>query len=312
MVAWLVVADSLSLKNVVRFLAQSAGLPREFPLSFLEGILFWLPPMLVAILCQTLSHPVHARVRQSAWTQREIFNAAAWGLAASILPLVMAIEGLMSLLAGSSRAGVLWLAAAIITRQFGVRRLLSSTAMTSHALTTGELRDRAFAIAAKLGVKLQQLYVLPAAKGRVANAFARSGNSILLTDYLLEHLTKREVDAVLAHEMSHLKLKHPRKLTWAFLASIGGAVIVATGLARMGQGPRPWFYAGVVLVPLIVAYFFSRRFEFAADATAVQLTGDPEASITSLVKLNRLNLLPIHWSKWNEKFLTHPSTMRRV
>ncbi len=57
-VAWLVVADSLSLKNVVRFLAQSAGLPREFPLSFLEGILFWLPPMLVAILCQTLSHPV--------------------------------------------------------------------------------------------------------------------------------------------------------------------------------------------------------------------------------------------------------------
>ncbi len=67
----------------------------------------------------------------------------------------MAIEGLMSLLAGSSRAGVLWLTAAIITRQFGVRRLLSSTAMTSHALTTGELRDRAFAIAAKLGVKLQ-------------------------------------------------------------------------------------------------------------------------------------------------------------
>ncbi len=112
--------------------------------------------------------------------------------------------------------------------------------------------------------------------------------------------------------MSHLKLKHPRKLTWAFLASIGGAVIVASGLARMGQGPRPLFYAGGVLVPLIVAYFFSRRFEFAADATAVQLTGDPEASITSLVKLNRLNLLPIHWSKWNEKFLTHPSTMRRV
>ncbi len=87
---------------------------------------------------------------------------------------------------------------------------------------------------------------------------------------MLEHLTKREVDAVLAHEMSHLKLKHPRKLTWAFLASIGGAVIVASGLARMGQGPRPLFYAGGVLVPLIVAYFFSRRFEFAADAAIPQ------------------------------------------
>src|SRR5262249_16464223 len=92
-------------------------------------------------------------------------------------------------------------------------------------------------------------------------------NSILLTDYLLQHLTKREVDAVLAHEMSHLKLKHPRKLTWVFLASMGGAAILAAGLTRMGL--RSIFYAGVVLVPLIVAYFFSRRFEFAADATAV-------------------------------------------
>jgi Zn-dependent protease with chaperone function len=58
--------------------------------------------------------------------------------------------------------------------------------------------------------------------------------------------------------------------------------------------------------------FFSRRQERAADAGAVALTGDPEAYISMLVKISQLNFLPLEWGRWNETWMTHPSTMRRI
>ncbi|MGH9761261.1 MAG: M48 family metalloprotease, partial [Blastocatellia bacterium] len=56
----------------------------------------------------------------------------------------------------------------------------------------------------------------------------------------------------------------------------------------------------------------SRRFEYSADSFAVTITGDPEAMITSLIKLARLNLLPMSWARFDEGLFTHPSTIRRI
>jgi hypothetical protein len=63
---------------------------------------------------------------------------------------------------------------------------------------------------------------------------------------------------------------------------------------------------------LFAAFFVSRRNEFSADAGAVKLTGDAEAMITGLARISRLNTMPIHWGKLDEKMLTHPSTLRRM
>jgi hypothetical protein len=63
---------------------------------------------------------------------------------------------------------------------------------------------------------------------------------------------------------------------------------------------------------LFLLFFVSRRNEFAADAGAFKLTGDAEAMITALAKVSRLNTMPIHWGKLDEKMLTHPSTLRRI
>ena len=71
-------------------------------------------------------------------------------------------------------------------------------------------------------------------------------------------------------------------------------------------------YALVFLVLSIVPYFWSRRFEYSADAGAVAATGDPGAAISALFKLSELNMMPTQWSHWREKWLTHPSTMRRA
>jgi len=53
-------------------------------------------------------------------------------------------------------------------------------------------------MAQHLGVKLQQVYVVPAGKGQMANAFARTGNTIAFTDFLLQRMSRAEVNYVLA------------------------------------------------------------------------------------------------------------------
>ncbi len=63
---------------------------------------------------------------------------------------------------------------------------------------------------------------------------------------------------------------------------------------------------------MLALFFVSRRNEFTADAGAVKLTGDAESMMTALARISRLNTMPIHWGKLDEKTLTHPSTMRRI
>jgi hypothetical protein len=133
----------------------------------------------------------------------------------------------------------------------------------------------------------------------------------MLTDYLLQHLSRREVDAVVAHEVAHLKHRHPRLLGIAFLLACGAAgILVAMFEDRFPRGV-PLFPVSILLA-LIAVYALSRHFERSADAGSAKLTGDPEAAITALVKLSNLNLIPIQWGKLNERFITHPSTLRRV
>ena len=59
-------------------------------------------------------------------------------------------------------------------------------------------------------------------------------------------------------------------------------------------------------------FFISRRFEYAADAGAVTVTNDPRSAISALFKLSQLNMLPTQWNKWSEKWLSHPSSLRRA
>src|SRR5262249_34394353 len=77
-----------------------------------------------------------------------------------------------------------------------------------------------------------------------------------------------------------------------------------------------WLAVGLPLALLLVLAavrtFRLRRFERAADAGAVDLTGDAESLITALARLARLNLLPMQWGKWEGRLLTHPSTSGRI
>jgi STE24 endopeptidase len=280
-----------------------------------SALLYGLPPALICILCVALSHPVYVRVRGAEWTRGDLMRQMAWGLLATLLPLLFVAVGSGALIDEQPRLFALWLLLAYISRVISVPQLLKATDITRQTLTVGELRDSLFALAEKAGVRIKQVHFLQTGKGRMANAFAMRGNNVLLTDYLLQNLSKREVNAVAAHELAHLRHRHPLWLQVTGVLAIGLPVGVLVGLesARwMTPGLADLLFPACILLGLMLIYFLSRRFERVADAGAVKLTGDAEALITALTKINRFNRIPMEWGKWSERMLTHPSTLRRA
>ncbi|HSC45332.1 MAG TPA: M48 family metalloprotease [Candidatus Acidoferrum sp.] len=312
LVAWWVALDSLHAEALLRFLFSGPRLAPYLDHPVFTQALGWLPPSILWLLCYRISQPVQQKLRGLAWTKRELTVQAFYSVLAGLFPMAMFLTGLSLLTAGAIASAFYWWLAALLLRVFAVQSLLKHTGMQPQALSIGDLRDRAFTFADRLGVKLQQVYLIPSGKGQMANAFARTGDTIAFTDYLLKRMNQREVDFVLAHELTHLRLKHPIKLgqvrvySWVFAVTF---LIIFGEFFRSAVAAR---YALVFLILSIVPYFWSRRFEYSADAGAVSATGDPGAAISALFKLSELNMMPTQWSHWREKWLTHPSTLRRA
>ena len=135
------------------------------------------------------------------------------------------------------------------------------------------------------------------------NAFATGRSpdraAVCVTTGLLDRLSAEEVEAVLAHELSHVA--HRDVLVMTLAASAG----IIAGMATRGAQYGAWFGGGrrdnngglpiwlVVLVVSIVTYavsFFltrllSRYRELCADRSGAFLTGKPSALASALTKI---------------------------
>jgi Zn-dependent protease with chaperone function len=289
------------------------------------------PPALVFLISHTLSRPVLAHVRELALSRREAVEEALGYLLVGLVPLALMILGWTAISSGIGAWSACF-GGAVAAGILGRRLLVRSTGQLPHALTVGELRDRIFALAGKVRVKLQGVYILSASRRRLANAFATSGNTVILTDYLLANLSKREAEAVVAHELAHLRYRHPLLLGLAVMAVIYTGMFAGTLFAPLAAWPL--YVAGVIgasgatgkaleilqsisflplflLACLLPVRWLSRRAERSADAYAGMLTGDPEAMISALGKLSRLSLMPLRWGRLEEAVSTHPAMERR-
>ncbi len=299
--------------------------------TLFDGVLVIGPALLVYLACFSLSYLLHLQLRNTKLTRREFTLHQLVTVGERVFPLIFILASVENIGGNANATAAFFLfgmIAWLILRTLRMR----VTKSYPHSLTTGELRDRVFALASKAGVSIRQIAVLPSERTQLANAYAGGNRMVMFTDYLLLHLSKREVDAVAAHEIAHLELKHLPKRVWAFY----GALMLPgfLGYYLMGLFPKravhpveiyghlysamSWFSHWsqrdfvLILVGLMLFYLLSRRFEFAADARAVALNGDAEAQITGLLKLNRLNLVPLNWTKGAGSFLTHPATLRRT
>ncbi|MCL8206588.1 MAG: M48 family metalloprotease [Actinomycetia bacterium] len=175
------------------------------------------------------------------------------------------------------------------------------------------------ALARRAGVRVERVSVIPWSRQRIANAMVVGYGRphILVTDYLLAQCTPEEVEAVVAHELGHIRLHHVwwrAALAWLWIAVAGAGSAL---LARLPTTPPVWAAAGGWLV-LLVGYFVvgvnavGRRQELAADRYVVQLGVDPRHLASALERLAVANTLPRRWDKVFRLFQSHPGVEERV
>lgn len=139
------------------------------------------------------------------------------------------------------------------------------------------------------------------------NAYATGLNpqqyAITVTSGLVDALDAREMQAVLAHELTHIRNDDVRTLTLVVVVA-GIFAFVARALCRLdvifdgvrGEGKRAGtllaLLAGLVLIALawilsrMMRFALSRTREYVADAGAMELTKDPDALISALLKID--------------------------
>jgi len=152
---------------------------------------------------------------------------------------------------------------------------------------------------------------------------------IVLFDTLLKQMTQEEIIAVLAHELGHWKKGHVRKrlimietlsllsfyLAYHLLAWGGlPGLLNLTQLSLPAQFVILMFLGSLVVFPLTpLSSWLSRNHERQADQFGCELSGDPEALASALIKLSGENLANLHPHPFYASFYySHPPVIERV
>jgi heat shock protein HtpX len=231
---------------------------------------------------------------------------------------------------------------------FGHQKIISAS-VKSRALTQSE-EPRAYNMLENLcisrGMTMPRLNVIETEQ---MNAFAsgirESNYQITLTRGLMNHLDDAELNAVIAHELSHIRHKDVRMLVIAIIfvgifAFVGEGVVrgmFRTNLGRTdhhrrsgGGNAGALIFFGIILIAvaylfaMLIRFTLSRKREYMADAGAVELTKDPDAMIRALEKISgkaalhhvpdEIREMALHNPKVGlaGAFATHPPIEKRI
>jgi heat shock protein HtpX len=182
----------------------------------------------------------------------------------------------------------------------------------------------------------------------VPNAFATGRSpkhsAVAVTQGLWNRLEPREVEGVLAHELSHIGNRDVAVMTIASFFSMLAAFLMRMGMwtgmmggGRNREGGAPAFLIMLVvsLVTYVLSYLLilmiSRYREYAADRGAALITGAPENLMSALQKIasdmtripqrdlrevegmNAFFIIPTNVKrKTAELFMTHPPLEKRL
>ncbi|GAB4135131.1 MAG: zinc metalloprotease HtpX [Cyanobacteria bacterium J069] len=191
---------------------------------------------------------------------------------------------------------------------------------------------------------MPQIFVIPSPG---ANAFATGRDpehaAIAVTQGIVQMLSEPELEAVIAHELSHVRNRDT--LTQAVAATVAGAIswlaqmmqysLMFGGMGnrdeRQGGGNPLGLLLAVFLAPLsasVIQMAISRTREFEADAGSARMTSNPRALVSALQKLEAsakrmpipanpafsplliVNAVPKQFL--SSLFSTHPTTEARI
>lgn len=181
------------------------------------------------------------------------------------------------------------------------------------------------------------------------NAFATGLHegqySVTVTRGLMNTLNDAELEAVLAHELTHIRNRDVRLLViavvfvgiFSFVGEIvfrglwytGGGTRTRRSSRDSGGGAAIAIIAALVMIAvayalaIVIRFALSRRREFLADAGSVELTKNPDAMISALQKISghaavnapselREMFIENPRSEFAGLFATHPSIEKRI
>jgi STE24 endopeptidase len=195
-----------------------------------------------------------------------------------------------------------------------------------------EVKERVERLLERCAFKVKGLMVMDGSRrSSHGNAYFTgfgASKRIVFFDTLLARLNPAEVEAVLAHELGHFKLRHVlKRMAWLFLASLGFMWLLGY---LMGE---PWFYRGLnvdapstamalILFFIVVPQFtfllqplgamYSRKHEFEADDYASRYASAGDL-VTALIKLYRDNAATLTPDPLHSAFYdSHPPALARI
>lgn len=254
--------------------------------------------------------------------------------------LAAAAHDLIWLAPVAAAATFLWLLVAyhlhqaLIDRVAGARPVMRDEAPELHALLENLCISRGLAVPA-----------LRIIEDPALNAYATGLNprqyAVTVTTGLLDSLSEPEIEAVLAHELTHIRNGDVRTMMiavvvagiFAFVAELVFRAPVSFRSDRDNRnkgGAMPAILIGFLLVALVwflsqlIRFALSRSREYVADAGAVELTKNPDAMVGALLKISGRGELPgvpsgvmelcldNPRSGFFDLFATHPSIEDRI
>jgi heat shock protein HtpX len=197
-------------------------------------------------------------------------------------------------------------------------------------------------LARQAGLPMPKVYIIPDPS---PNAFATGRNpqhaAVAATQGIMQVLAPHELEGVIAHELAHVR--HRDILISSVAATIAATIMMAARMAmyaglfaggrddRDGQSNPIALIAMMVLAPIaamLIQMAISRSREFAADAGAARITGNPYGLADALRKIDAIAkrapldanpatahmfiVKPFSGGGLTSLFSTHPSTEARV
>ena len=244
------------------------------------------------------------------WSLGDLIKLTFWRTLSPTVALVL-VTIAFDAIYDHSPAGIFWLVAAAVVARGGEIGLQAAEGLKLLEVKSGMAYKRAFALAKEMGTRLKRVYIVPAGRGRMTNAFGLS-RSIALTDNYGKFLHGPHLDFVIGHELAHVKARHGRKQLLIAVSIYVVLGIVAIVIPYFLTASRPLFDLFVLLGPVLTLRYIARRYEYEADRGAVELTQDPAAGIKALASLYRLTQAPANFDWAIELFMTHPSFAHRA
>lgn len=265
--------------------------------------------------------------------------ASAWWLrwlAESLVYVALGALGVaiaLAILRRWPRRGWIAIVTGAVVAAFAVSAVLPLTQRLEGTAADSALTSRVIAMADRLGVEVGTVTVIEVGdRSPMINAHVSGWGptrAVTIYDTVGDSLSPAQIDALVAHELVHVREGDVALGTALAALATGGTAALAAALAlsvrvrarlhaRNPGDPRviPLFVAvGLVasLVGSVGAATVSRSLESRTDREALAVTGDPQAYADLLMRLavtNRSTLVPPRWRY--ALLFTHPTPLQRL